>query len=115
MPELTPEMERELTAVDDALAGRPVPSDLADLGELAVALRADRQAPSAAFGDALDTRVRRGFRGPDPRKPASRSFWQLWRTPGVGVAVAAARRPSGREPRHRYPHRRGRRGWAGRR
>ena len=72
MPELTPEAERELTALDDALAGRPVPPDLADLGELAVALRADRPEPSLAFGHQLDARVQRGFRSPDPRKPASR-------------------------------------------
>ena len=90
MPELTPEAERELTALDDALAGRPVPPDLADLGELAVALRADRPEPSLAFGQQLDARVQRGFRGPDPRKPASPSFWARLRGPGIGVAVAAA-------------------------
>ena len=90
MPELTPEAERELTALDDALAGRPVPPDLADLGELAVALRADRPEPSLAFGHQLDARVERGFRGPDPRKPAAPSFWARLRGPGIGVAVAAA-------------------------
>ena len=89
MPELTPEAERELTALDEALAGRPVPPDLADLGELAVALRADRPEPSLAFGHELDERVQRGFRGPDPRKPASRSFWARLRAPGIGAAVAA--------------------------
>ena len=94
MPELTPEAERELTALDDALAGRPVPPDLADLGELAVALRADRPEPSLAFGQQLDARVQRGFRGPDPRKPASPSFWARLRAPGIGVAVAAASRRS---------------------
>ena len=41
----TPEtLTRELAALDDALAGRPVDPDLADLAELAVALRDERPA-----------------------------------------------------------------------
>ena len=61
MPELTPEVERELAALDDALAGRRVAPDLAELGELALALREERPRPTEGFGRHLDTRVERGF------------------------------------------------------
>ena len=54
-------LTRELDALDDALAGRAVDPDLADLAELAVALRDDRPAPDPAFTRTLDTRVERGF------------------------------------------------------
>ena len=57
-------LTRELAALDDALAGRPVDPDLADLAELAVALRDDRPAPDPAFTRTLDTRVERGFPRP---------------------------------------------------
>ena len=42
-------LTRELAALDDALAGRAVDPDLADLAELAVALRDERPAPEPAF------------------------------------------------------------------
>jgi hypothetical protein len=83
MPEPSAEMERELTALDAALAGRPVPGDLAELGELAVALRAERTEPAPAWAASLDERVRRGF----PRRRARR---RRWREPAIGLAVAAA-------------------------
>ena len=54
-------LTRELAALDDALAGRPVDPDLADLAELAVALRDERLAPDPAFTRTLDSRVERGF------------------------------------------------------
>ena len=65
----TPEtLTRELAALDDALAGRPVDPDLADLAELAVLVRDERPAPDPAFARSLDARARRGF----PRAPSAR-------------------------------------------
>ena len=72
----TPEtLTRELAALDDALAGRPVDPDLADLAELAVLVRDERPVPDPAFAHSLDERARRGF----PRSPKRRR----------GVLVAA--------------------------
>jgi hypothetical protein len=105
MPDLSPDVERELEALDDALAGRRVASDLTELGELALLLREDRPQPTEGFGRYLDTRVERGFPGRDPRRRASgrRWFaWQGWMAPALGatatvllVAVIVVSGPSG--------------------
>ena len=70
----TPEtLTRELAALDDALAGRPVDPDLADLAELAVLVRDERPAPDPAFARSLDARVERGFpRARDAPRAGSR-------------------------------------------
>jgi hypothetical protein len=65
MPELTPEAERELAALDDALAGRPVAPDLTELGELARLLRDERPAMPEPFARALE-RERRDVLGGRP-------------------------------------------------
>jgi Domain of unknown function (DUF4349) len=84
MPELTPEVERELAALDDALAGRRVAPDLAELGELALALREERPRPTEGFGRYLDKRMERGFPGKDPRVRASgRRWWRGWLGPAA--------------------------------
>jgi hypothetical protein len=90
MPDLSPDVERELAALDDALAGRRVEPDLTELGELALALREERPRPSDDFGRFLDTRVERGFPGRDPRVRASgRRWWQaLFTVPAFGMAAA---------------------------
>jgi hypothetical protein len=90
MPDLTPDVERELDALDDALAGRRVAPDLTELGELALALREDRPRPSPTFGPALDAKMARGFRDPDPRRRASgRRWWSaLLSAPALGTATA---------------------------
>jgi Domain of unknown function (DUF4349) len=90
MPELTPDVERELAALDDALAGRPVPPELTELGELALALREERPRPSAGFGAELDAKVERGFRDPGPRSRASEPPWWsgLLTVPAFGLAAA---------------------------
>jgi hypothetical protein len=105
MPELTPDVERELAALDDALAGRRVAPDLTELGELALALREERPRPTEGFGRTLDTRVERGFPGRDPRVRASgRRWWSGWLAPAVVslatvmlVAVLVVRDPGGDE------------------
>jgi hypothetical protein len=90
MPDPSPDVERELEALDDALAGRRVAPDLTELGELALLLREDRPQPTDGFGRFLDTRVERGFPGRDPRTRASgrRWFaWQGWMAPALGVTA----------------------------
>src|SRR5262245_4579440 len=66
---LTPEMLRELAALDAALAGEPVEPDLADLAELTALLREARPDPDPTFARALDDRVKRGF----PRRAPGRA------------------------------------------
>jgi hypothetical protein len=86
MPEITPEVERELAALDDALAGRPVTSEL---GELALLVRDERPAPAAEFTRGLDRKVERGFRDRDPRPRASARHWwtPLLSAPALGMAA----------------------------
>src|SRR3954469_18999089 len=82
----TPEtLTRELAALDDALAGRPVDPDLADLAELAILLRDERPAPDPAFARSLDERVRRGF----PHTPKRRAFASpRFTLPALGLAAS---------------------------
>ena len=88
MPDLSPDVERELEALDDALAGRPVAPDLTELGELALLLREDRPEPDDGFGRSLDTRVKRGFPKGDPRVRASGRRWLGWMVPALGATAA---------------------------
>jgi hypothetical protein len=82
----TPEtLTRELAALDDALAGRPVDPDLADLAELAILVRDERPAPDPAFANSLDERARRGF----PHTPKRRAFtWPKFTLPALGLAAS---------------------------
>src|SRR3954468_5753074 len=82
----TPEtLTRELAALDDALAGRPVDPDLADLAELAILVRDERPAPDPAFARSLDERARRGF----PHTPKRRAFaWPKFTLPALGLAAS---------------------------
>ncbi len=82
----TPEtLTRELAALDDALAGRPVDPDLADLAELAILVRDERPAPDPAFAHSLDERARRGF----PHTPKRRAFtWPKFTLPALGLAAS---------------------------
>ncbi len=93
MPDLTPDIERELEAIDHALDGRRVAADLTELGELALLLRAERPEPADAFARDLDQRAARGFPGKDPRARASgrRWFaWHGWMNPALGATALVA-------------------------
>ena len=81
-------LTRELAALDDALAGRPVDPDLAALGDLALLLREDRPVPAPAFARRLDVQAERGF----PRERArTRRFGVKWpRVPMPALGVAAS-------------------------
>ncbi len=84
----TPEtLTRELAALDDALAGRPVDPDLADLAELAIVVRDERPVPDPAFASSLDERARRGF--PRAAKRRMRAFsWPKITMPALGIAAS---------------------------
>lgn len=56
-----PEQTRELAAVDAALAGESVDPELAELADLALALREERPRPRPEFAAELDARAREGF------------------------------------------------------
>ena len=58
---LDPDVERELEAVDHALQGLRVATDLEDLSDLAVDARADRPALEPDFGTKLDQWAAAGF------------------------------------------------------
>ena len=58
---LDPEVERELGAIDRALAGKPVDPDLEVLARLAVALRSERPEPDAEADARLDVLAAAGF------------------------------------------------------
>ena len=91
MPDLTPDIERELEALDDALAGRRVAPELTELGDLALLLREDRARPSDDFGRSLDARAARGFDPLEPAPRVRRSAWSrvkpLFSVPVMGTAA----------------------------
>src|SRR6478735_4856567 len=58
---LDPEVERELEAIDRALAGEPVDPDLAVLADLALELRSQRPEPTAEADARLDLLAAAGF------------------------------------------------------
>jgi hypothetical protein len=77
---LSPEAERDLAALDAALAGRPVPESRG-LAELARELRAERPEPEPRFADELDARAAEGFRGAPPSGPIARLRERIAATP----------------------------------
>jgi hypothetical protein len=76
----------ELEAVDNALAGRYVAPEHAELAELALLLRDDRPQPDPAWATHLDRRVEAGF----PARPRERKLWVWFRnvSPALGLATA---------------------------
>jgi hypothetical protein len=95
---LTPEQERELEAIDRALAGEPVELELRELEELVLDIRATAPAPSPGFAARLEQEVREGFpaagQQPARRRPArwprTRRRWLLLPALGSLAAVLVA-------------------------
>lgn len=73
----------ELEAVDNALAGRYVAPEHADLAELALLLRDDRPGPAAAWAAQLDRRVEARF----PARPRKRRDWTWFRNVAPAIAL----------------------------
>jgi hypothetical protein len=62
-PALEPRVERELEALEAALAGRAVEPELAEVAAFATELRAARPTPTEEFAARLDARAGEGFSG----------------------------------------------------
>ncbi len=74
---LTPDQERDLEALDRALAGEPVELELRELGELVRDVRATGPEMTPAFAARLEQEVRDGFPSSQERDPVSvRPTWQ---------------------------------------
>ena len=86
-PEPSPEVVRELAAVDTALAGEPMEAEYDELRELAFALREERPLPRPEFALALDLRAREGFSRERAQAPAARRSWWM-RLPNRSVPLA---------------------------
>src|SRR5206468_388507 len=69
---MNPCARRELEALDATLAGERVDPELAELRDLALALRSERAAPRPEFATELDARAEAGFRA-EPRAMAAPS------------------------------------------
>jgi hypothetical protein len=66
-PELSPEVERELRALDRALAGEPVPAEFAGVAELARELREERPVVEPSFAAWIDERAAGRFAPSAPK------------------------------------------------
>src|SRR5688500_9656084 len=77
---MSAEVERDLEALDAALAGEPVPED-EGLAQLVRELRAERPAPAPTFAEELDARAAEGFRGAGGPGPLARLRERLAATP----------------------------------
>src|SRR6476469_5871029 len=86
---LSPEDERELDALERALAGEPVDHDLWELAQLVEDVRATAPQMSPGFAANLEHRVAEGFPATDehpaPRRPRR---WMAF-VPAAGVLAAA--------------------------
>jgi hypothetical protein len=69
---LTPDVERELEALEAVLAGRPVDAEHDAVARLARELRAERPAPSPEYATELDARACEGFPRTGPRSRVAR-------------------------------------------
>jgi hypothetical protein len=91
---IDPKVQRELEAIESALAGEPVEPDLEPLAELARAVRDDRAAPPHGLRVDLETRIASGFEPRDagegePSRAVPRIRWPGLRRalPVGGVAL----------------------------
>jgi Domain of unknown function (DUF4349) len=89
---MDPLVERELAALDAALAGEPVDPDLTGLASLARAVREERPVPDADFARGLDERAAAGFPRPPRRLPSITSlrprFSRRILLPAMGAAAS---------------------------
>jgi hypothetical protein len=91
----SPEMRRELEAIDAAISGEGLSGPEARLGELSVTLRSLRRRPSEGFVRSLDARAVRAFKPEPPDDGRSRKVAppRRWRsrggllTPAVGIGL----------------------------
>ena len=101
----TPDTERELRAIEDALAGRPVEDDLLELAALTVAVRDERAVPDELFTNELDAKVARGFSDPSGRRRLARPAGAA-ADPDAGAGLRCHRLPDDRGRRRRADRRR---------
>ena len=69
---LDPEVEAQLAVIDAALSGGPVPSDDAQLAQLARELHSERAEPTEAFAAQLDRWAASGFQRAERHRPGQR-------------------------------------------
>ncbi|HUR84188.1 MAG TPA: DUF4349 domain-containing protein [Solirubrobacteraceae bacterium] len=85
---LNPDEERELDALERALAGEPVEPDLHELEDLVRDIRASAPEMTPAFAARLEHEVAEGFPNPAPRPPRRRpQRWML--LPAAGTLAVA--------------------------
>ena len=84
---LPDEVVRELEAIDAALAGRPVDPELAELADLAIAVRDERPRPAPAFAAQLDASAADRFRARERGTAGGRP--RPW-LPAVGAVASVA-------------------------
>jgi hypothetical protein len=90
-PEMSPEIVRELAAVDAALTREPLEAEYDELRDLALALREERPKPRPEFALGLDLRAREGFsRERVQAPPAPRPWWTRLPQRSVPLALGAA-------------------------
>ena len=87
---LDPEVERDLDAVDRALAGRPVDPDLAGWEELTALLTAERPDLDAEWAEELDRRETARLRSGGEGDPLRRLAGRVGMRPGRMLAPAGA-------------------------
>src|SRR5690242_15157568 len=90
---LDPRVERELEAVDAALAGREVDDDLAALAEMSALASGERPSIDAEFAAYLDERAAAGFPRPERSAPRAGLLDRLRAVPPrrlIAPAAAAA-------------------------
>ena len=86
--QMTPEIERDLDAIEAALRGETAPPELTELGALALALREDRPTADPFFTRELDSRAAAGF--PKPSRGSRVAKWLSVRPLAIpGVAASA--------------------------
>lgn len=92
---MDPEVERELAAIDSALAGEMVDPDLSDLAELSADLSGMRPTLEEEFAAELDRRAAAGFESEGPERFAGakkrwadfRESWPAWQLAPVAGSL----------------------------